>query len=133
MNHVREMAVIEVIARSAKQLIKDGLTFLAEDEEAGFRSSNIKRCVLHYLQEIFNLDLHDTATQTIWDFITEHVNPILYLNVQARKKFQVTVERDALQKIHLPGLMLSLCRKLNLTLTKPVTALVFCSLTLDDL
>jgi hypothetical protein len=43
-----------VIARSAKLLIKDGLTFLADDEEAGFRSENIKKCVLHYLLEILN-------------------------------------------------------------------------------
>ena len=53
---MREMAVVEVIARSAKVLIKDGLTFLADDEEAGFKSENIKKCVLHYLQEIFNMD-----------------------------------------------------------------------------
>jgi hypothetical protein len=54
MNHIRELCVIEVIARSAKLLIKDGLTFLADDEEAGFRSENIKKCVLHYLLEILN-------------------------------------------------------------------------------
>ena len=42
------MAVIEVIARSAKQLIKDGFTFLADDSEAGFKSDNIKKCILHY-------------------------------------------------------------------------------------
>jgi hypothetical protein len=47
--------VIEVIARSAKLLIKDGLTFLADDEEAGFQTENIKKCVLHYLLEIFNV------------------------------------------------------------------------------
>lgn len=46
--------MIEVIARSAKLLIKDGLTFLADDEEAGFMTENIKKCVLHYLLEIFN-------------------------------------------------------------------------------
>ena len=67
--------MIEVIARSAKVLIRDGLTFLAEDEEAGFQSANIKRCVVHYLQEIFNLSesVQSTSTQSIWDFITEHV------------------------------------------------------------
>lgn len=47
--------MIEVIARSAKLLIKDGLTFLADDEEAGFQNENIKKCVLHYLLEIFNV------------------------------------------------------------------------------
>jgi len=56
LNHIRELAVIEVIARSAKILIKDGLTFLSDDEEAGYRSENIKKLVHHYLLEIFNLD-----------------------------------------------------------------------------
>ena len=32
------MTVTEIIARSAKLLIKDGLTFLADDEEAGFKN-----------------------------------------------------------------------------------------------
>ena len=69
------MCVVEVIARSAKLLIKDGLTFLADDEEAGFQSENIKKCVLHYLLEIFNSDDGQNASgaQSIWDFITEHV------------------------------------------------------------
>ena len=29
---------------------------VADDEEAGFQSQNIKKCVLHYLLEIFNTD-----------------------------------------------------------------------------
>jgi hypothetical protein len=63
MNHTKELAVIEVISRCAKLLIRDGLTVLAEtsaDEvaeqgvavpEAGnrFTSTNIKKCILHYL------------------------------------------------------------------------------------
>ena len=75
--------MIEVIARSAKLLIKDGLTFLADDEEAGFMTENIKKCVLHYLFEIFNYSADQSpvassgSLQNIWDFITEH----------ARKKF----------------------------------------------
>ena len=52
------------------------LRFLADDEEAGFQSQNIKKCVLHYLLEIFNPDDSNAAqpnAQSIWDFITEHV------------------------------------------------------------
>ena len=36
LNHTREISVTEVIARASKVLIKDGLVFLSEDEEAGF-------------------------------------------------------------------------------------------------
>ena len=36
LNHTREIAVIEIIARASKLLIRDGLVFLSEDEDAGF-------------------------------------------------------------------------------------------------
>lgn len=82
------MGVIEVIARCAKLLIKDGLTFLADDEDAGFKKENIKKCVLHYLLEIFNVDEHrQTATQNIWDFITEHVITINLTNRRRRSSW----------------------------------------------
>lgn len=55
LNHTREIAVIEVLSRAARMLIKDGLVYLSEDEETGFTSTNIKKCVQHYLHEIFNL------------------------------------------------------------------------------
>lgn len=72
------MIVIDVVARAAKLLIKDGLTFLADDEEAGFKGENIKKCVLHYLHEIFNMDEYrHSSPQNIWDFITEHVSYLL--------------------------------------------------------
>ena len=114
LNHIRELCVIEVIARSAKLLIKDGLTFLADDEEAGFQTQNIKKCVLHYLLEIFNYQGDSTpmassgSVQNIWDFITEH----------ARKKFAVTVEKDILGRINMSCLLVSLCSKLNLKLRR---------------
>ena len=45
LNHTREIAVTEVIARSAKILIKDGLTFLSEDEDSGFSFNNARKCL----------------------------------------------------------------------------------------
>ena len=45
LNHTREIAVTEVIARSAKILIKDGLTFISEDEDSGFSFNNARKCV----------------------------------------------------------------------------------------
>ena len=122
MNHIREICVIEVIARSAKLLIKDGLTFLADDEEAGFQTDNIKKCVLHYLLEIFNVadssgSQTTTSSQNIWDFITEH----------ARKKFQVTVEKDTLSKVNMSGLLVSIAQKINLRLRRSVRDIDFYS------
>jgi len=55
MNHTKELAVIEVVARCAKLLIRDVLTVLAETSpsEKRFTTENIKKCILHYLHEIF--------------------------------------------------------------------------------
>lgn len=119
LNHIRELCVIEVITRSAKLLVKDGLTFLADDEEAGFQVANIKKCVLHYLLEIFNAeDSTASSAQSIWDFITEH----------ARKKFSVTIERDVLTKVNMHGLFLSLIQRLNIRIRRSVRELDFHSI-----
>jgi hypothetical protein len=101
MNHTKELAAIEVISRCAKLLIRDGLTVLAETsaEELGayeavegglnrFTSENVKKCILHYIHEIFKIDGGPSVT-TIWDFLTEH----------SRRKFQMTIERDSLVKV----------------------------------
>jgi len=55
LNHTREIVVMEIIARTAQKLIKDGLLYLSEDEEASFTMNNIRKCVKHYLNEIFNV------------------------------------------------------------------------------
>lgn len=92
-------------------LIKDGLVFLSEDENAGFTQNNIKKCVQHYIHEIFNHSEdgnsnQPTAVQNIWDFISDH----------ARKKYGITIEKDVLQRVHLNSLFASILEKLNITL-----------------
>lgn len=77
LNNVREIAVIDILARSIKLLCKDGLSFLADDNDAGYNSETIKKYVLHYLVEIFAMDEFKGSSQNLWDFVTEH----------ARKKF----------------------------------------------
>ena len=44
--------------------------------------------------------------QNIWDFITDH----------AKRKYNVTIERDILKKIHLNGLFMNILDKMNITL-----------------
>jgi len=99
LNNVREIAVTDILARSIKLLCKDGLSFLAEDSETGYTSANIKKYILHYFVEIFAQEEFKGSSQHLWDFVTEH----------ARKKYQVTVERDILSKIHLNSLLLNVC------------------------
>jgi len=120
LNHTREIAVTEVIARAAKMLIKDGLVFLSEDDEAGFTMGNIKKCIQHYLHEIFSTaedesDNRSGSVQNIWDFISDH----------ARRKYNITIEKEVLNKIHLNSLFSSILAKLNITLRKDLKAIDF--------
>lgn len=117
LNHTREIAVIEVITRAAKLLIKEGLVFLSEDEDAAFTGNNIKRCIQHYLHEIFyapestsSAGQKSKGAQNIWDFISDH----------ARRKYNITIERDVLKKIHLNSLFTNILEKLNIKLRVPV-------------
>jgi hypothetical protein len=57
------------------------------------------------------------SLQNIWDFITEH----------ARKKFEVTVEKDILGRINMSGLLVSLCSKLNIKLKRSAKDIDFYS------
>jgi len=53
-NFLKEIAVREILARAIKVLIRDGLSFL-KDEPNGFTIEDVKKCVLHYLNEILTL------------------------------------------------------------------------------
>lgn len=82
-----------------------------------FTAHNIKLSVLHYIHQIFdlkNVEAGSIAT-SIWDFLTEH----------ARRKFFLTVERDALTKIHLNGLLSNMLTKLNIRLNRPLDDIDF--------
>jgi len=50
-NFVKEMAVREILAIGMEVLVKDGLSFL-RDEPNGYTLDDVKKCVLHYLNEI---------------------------------------------------------------------------------
>ena len=138
LNHTRELLVMEVISRCAKLLIRDGLAVLAEqrpssnqdhhhedgDEEVKqlqtenqFTCTNIKKCVLQYIHQIFDLKNvgMGAAATTIWDFLTEH----------ARRKFFLTVEREMLTKVHLNGLLKNILEKLNIKLKKDLHMIDF--------
>lgn len=76
--------------------------------------------MLHYIHEIFkskDLHSHEGATTSIWDFLTEH----------ARRKFQLTIERDVLSQVHLLALLANLLDKLNIKLTRPLETVDFAS------
>ena len=69
------------------------------------------KCVRHYLHEIFNLNedpmvARPSSVQNIWDFISDH----------ARKKYNITIGKDILAKIHLTGLFTNIIQKLNIKL-----------------
>jgi hypothetical protein len=107
-NFTRELAVREVLTRTIKMLIRDGISFLVDDP-GGFSHDDIRKVILHYFNEIFTLEDRTSSTKT-WEFITEH----------ARSKFGVTLEKDILASTHLVGLLHSICYALHITLEKYV-------------
>ena len=78
---------------------------------------NIKRYILHYIHQIFDLRNVDSGSgaTSIWDFLTEH----------ARRKFFLTVERETLTKVHLNGLLANVLAKLNVRLVKSIVDIDF--------
>ena len=59
LNHTREIAVTEVVARSAKLLMLDGIRFLSSDDENAFTGANLKKLIASYLREIFNTSVDE--------------------------------------------------------------------------
>jgi DNA topoisomerase VI subunit B len=51
-NYMREFLIREIVSRSSKAIIKDGLSFL-RNEPNGFSQIDVKKCVLYYLNQIF--------------------------------------------------------------------------------
>ena len=96
-NFIKELAVREVLVRTVKILIRDGLSFLIEDEN-GFNHEDVRKSILHCFNEIFTLDERKSSMKT-WEYITEN----------ARKKYGITVEKDTLERTHTTGLLISLC------------------------
>lgn len=70
-NFHRELAVREIVARSIKVLIRDGLSFL-KDEPNGFSVEDVKKCVLYYYNEIFTKEGRQSSV-SIWESLTELV------------------------------------------------------------
>ena len=94
-----------MLGRTIKILIRDGLSFLLED--SSFSEIDIKKCIVHYLTEIFRVE-DKQDSKKIWNFLTD----------QIRKKYQVTIERDSLSKLHIPMLLKSISKNLKIKLSE---------------
>lgn len=108
-NHLRELAVREMLARTIKVLIRDGLSFLVEPDE-----EDAKAVVVHYLNECLTR-VESDAHVTIWKYIDE----LLF------KKYAFSTGTGAtgtqvpvLNKIYLMGLVHSIADKCGFKLDK---------------
>ena len=73
--------------------------------------------MLHYLQQIFEVKELGSAQAgvQIWDFLSEH----------ARRKFNLSVDREVLTKVHLNGLLKNILDKLNIRLSVQIDQIDF--------
>eukprot|EP00771_Trimastix_marina_P000058 gnl/Trimastix_PCT/1058.p1 GENE.gnl/Trimastix_PCT/1058~~gnl/Trimastix_PCT/1058.p1 ORF type:complete len:1404 (-),score=522.83 gnl/Trimastix_PCT/1058:348-4559(-) len=103
--HLRQLAVREMLARTIKVLIRDGLYFSSDKRE--YNEENAKYIVLHYLNEIFTPQQTESS-QTMWQYIEEFT----------LKKFDYAIEEGVRDKIYLLALLHSVTEKLGLTMAR---------------
>lgn len=102
LNHVREMSVREMLARTVKVLIRDGLSFLEKYDE-----HDAKTVVLHYLNEVFT-SAQTEGSLTLWKYIDE----LCYA------KFAYVLEETVRDKIYLVALLHAICSKVGVSLSR---------------
>jgi len=70
-NFIREVAIREVLARSIKVLIRDGLDFLKRQTNKDY-DADAKKFVVYYLNEVFTRTERESSLN-IWQLLTELV------------------------------------------------------------
>lgn len=107
MNHIREIAVIEVIARSTKAIVRNALASLSQEEAEAFTKDSIRKCVHDHLRGLFLGGLGgDVKEKRFWSLMSDY----------SRRKFGVSIEPSILAKVHLNALLMNVLDKLNVKL-----------------
>ncbi len=70
-NFVRELCIREIIARSIKALIREGLYFLKKQTGVE-QEADTKKFIVYYLNEIFTMKDRESSAN-IWQLLTELV------------------------------------------------------------
>lgn len=70
-NFVRELCIREIIARSIKALIREGLYFLKKQTGVE-QEADTKKFIVYYLNEIFKMKDRESSAN-IWQLLTELV------------------------------------------------------------
>ena len=109
-NHLRELAVREMVARVIKVLIRDGLSFLVEPDE-----EDAKAVVVHYLNECLTR-MESDAHVTIWKYIDELLFKKYGFSTGTGAGGTTTV--PVLNKIYMMGLVHSIAHKCGFKLDK---------------
>ncbi|KAJ4459329.1 putative protein TIF31 [Paratrimastix pyriformis] len=106
LSHLRQLCVREILARTIKVLIRDGLFFMNE-ERPNYTEDDAKAVIVHYLNEIFT-PVPTEESNTMWRYIEE----------LAQKKFGYALEQGVRAKIYLVALLRSICAKIGVTLAR---------------
>jgi len=99
---IREICVREMIARTVKVLIRDGLSFMETPS-----MDDAKAIVCHYINEVFTTDERESSN-TMWQFVSD----------LCEKKFNFAVDRSIRDKVYLLGLLRSICKHCGVKLLK---------------
>jgi hypothetical protein len=99
-NHIRELAVREMLARTVKRLVLDGLSFL---ERPTLESSRV--IIAHYFNQVFTSQATEDSA-IVWKYIRDI----------SEKKFNFAPSPDVRAKLHLLPLLHQMCAALGVTL-----------------
>ena len=106
-NFIKEQVIREILARSIKVLIRDGLYFLRKKYTKDYET-DAKKFVVYYLNEIFANNDRETSV-SIWQLLSDLVM-IIYLYfalifLKVNNKFNIKIDRTIMSSIFLPGLV----------------------------
>ncbi len=96
-NYVREIAVTLILSRGIKHLVSEALSRLDATEDP-------RDIILSHLNHI--LTVADTTTgKVLWDQLADYI----------RQHWDVSIEKMALSKIHMPALGIAVCKQLRIS------------------
>ena len=96
-SYVRKIAVIAILSRAIKKLVLDALNDATITQDP-------KDIIISYLNHLLILT-ENVNTKKLWERLTEYV----------RDHWCVMVYKSALTKLHMPSLIIAICKQLNIT------------------
>ena len=99
-NYIRETAVIMIISRGIKRLVLNALNEIDANDDP-------RDIMLTHLNQLLSVS-ENPSSKLLWDQLSEYI----------QTHWDVTIERSVLVKIHMPALLIAVCKQLHINFDK---------------